>query len=309
MKRSWYLPFALEGVLAAMLFWHYPGDGTLFDAMAWPLELLGQGLRWLSLSGGMGNAAAWVVYLALCLFPLGVLAWKAARNRAGGEDAVLVLLAGALAWGLYYLINPTRMPAVWAGTDMGVYQCSQLIWSAVLCWGLFSLLRAGNPERLLGWLLNALGAVLVLSACGLELGRLMQKMEAVAQANTMGSLTVTNGFLLLRYGLHLLNAFLGLWVLEAARGLLAQVCRDAYAQQTLDAADGLMHRGTLALKAAVVGNLGLNLLQILAGKQLRDMALNLELPLLSMVLILSGILLCRLLTRGKEMKDDSDLFI
>lgn len=307
-EENWYLPFALEAVLAAVIFWNYPGDGTIFAAMARPFELLGQGLRALSLSGAAGNGAAWAVYLVICLAPLGLLGWKIARGKARREDAILAVLTGVLAWGLYYLINPTRRPGIWAGMDMGIYQCSQVIWSAVLCWALFGLLRA-RPERVLRWLLNALGAVLVLDLCGVELGRLLLKMEEVRQANTMGGLALTNGFLVLRYAVALLNGVLNLWVIQAGQGLLAQVCRDAYSQESVDAAQVLIRRGTLALYVMVLGNLGLNLLQILAGEDLRDVALNLDLPLLSMVLILAGILLCRLLTRGKALKDDSDLII
>lgn len=309
MKKSWYLPFVLEGLLAAAVFRNCPGDGTLLGAMAQPLALLGRGLRGLSLSGTAGNIAAWAVYLALCLAPLGWLGWKLVRGKARGEDALLVLLAGVLAWGLYYLINPTRLPGAWGGTDMGVYQCSQIVWSALLCWGLLALLRMKQPERALRWLLNVLGAVLVLSVCGLELGRLILKLEEVRKANTMGSLTVTNGFLMLRYGFLLLNGAFDLWVIQAGQSLLSQVCRDAYAQESVDAAFVLIRRGTLALKTAVLGSLGLNLLQILAGEKLRDVALNVNVPLSSMVLIFSGILLCRLLTRGRELQEDSKLII
>lgn len=308
MKKRWFIPFALEALLAAVVFWNHPGDGTLFGAMALPFQLLGQGLRALSLSGAAGNIAAWAVYLVICLAPLGVLIWKTARGKACRADAILAVLTGVLAWGLYYLVNPTHLSGGWGGIDMGIYQCSQVIWSAVLCWALFGLLRA-RPERVLRWLLNALGAVLVLDLCGVELGRLLLKIEEVRQANTMGGLALTNGFLILRYMVVFLNGVLNLWVIQAGRGLLTQVCRDAYSQESVDAAQILIRRGTLALNVMVLGNLGLNLLQILAGENLRDVALNLDLPLLSMVLILAGILLCRLLTRGKELKDDSDLII
>ncbi|MDO5400260.1 MAG: hypothetical protein Q4F17_04665 [Eubacteriales bacterium] len=308
MKRGWYLPFALEALAAALVFWKFPGDGTLFGAMALPFTLLGKGLRQLSLSGAAGNLAAWAVYLALSLAPLGVLAWRAARKQASREDWLLAVLAGVVAWGLYCLVNPGSLPGIWGGTDVGAYLCAQVIWSAVLCCALFLALRV-RPERLLGWLLNGLGAVVVLNAWGVELGRLVLKMDQVRQANTLGSLALTNGILLLRYGMDLVNGSLGLWVIGAGRTLADRLSRDAYAQDTVDAAQVLIRRGTVALKTAAAGTLGLNLIQVLAGERLRDMALNVDLPLLSMVLLLAGILLGRLLTRGKALQDDSDLII
>lgn len=309
MKKTWYLPFVLEGLLAAVIFWNYPGDGTVLAALDQPFVLLGRGLRWLSLSGAAGNVAAWAVYLAICLAPLGWLVWKRIRGKSGKADLLLLLLSGVLAWGLYCLINPTCLPGVWGATDVGALSAAQVIWSALLCCSLFSLLGTQNPGKLLGWLLNALGAVLVLSACGVELGRLVLKLEAVRKANSIGGLAATNGFLILRWVWGLITCGLDLWVLEGSRALVKGLRLDANARESVDAASVLIRRGTLVLQTAVLGSLGLNLLQILAGEHLREVDLHVSLPLTSIVLILAGILLCRLLTRGRELQEDSDLII
>lgn len=313
MKRNWYLPFALEGALAALLFWFYPGDGTIFSAMAQPLVWVGRGLRQLSLAGVSGDLAAWLVYLALCLAPAGVMVWKRRRGNAIPADWLLLLLSAVIAWGLYYLVNPTRLPGIWAGTDMGLYQCSQIIWSALLSVVLLELLGKSasleHPEGLLKWLLNAVAAVVVFGAMGLELGRLVLKLEEVRQANTMGDLALTNLFLRLRYGLTVMGCCLDLWILRGAQGLLEALSRDAWSQETVDAAQSLIRRCTRALSLVVLGGLGLNLAQILCASRLHDVSLDLTIPLGSLVLIFAGILLCRLLVRSKAIKDDSDLIV
>ena len=48
-------------------------SGIFTDLLAFPFQQLGLGLRALSLSGAAGNAAAIVLYLALCLSPAAVL--------------------------------------------------------------------------------------------------------------------------------------------------------------------------------------------------------------------------------------------
>lgn len=308
MKRSWYLPFALEGILCTLLFWwQRPEDGTILSVLAQPLMFLGRGLRALSLSGAAGDLAAWCLYLILGLAPLGVLAFLLLRRRAGWEDGLLALLAGVLLWGVYYLVNPARLSAVLP--EMGAMLCSQAIYAVAVSWAILRLLRCKDPAKLLQGLLNALAAVLVFAACGMAFGELLRKMEEVRRANTGGGLGLTNGILVLRYLAEASALLLDVWLIHSAQGLLAALSRDAYGQEGVDAAARLTRRCTLALRIVVISSLAVNLVQVPAFRSLRDVRLSIDLPLTSMVLILSLILLCRLLTRGKELKDDSDLII
>ena len=65
----------------------------------------GEWLRELSLSGGNGNAAAWGIVLALTALPALGLLWK---GRCG-YDWLLLLAAGEMLAGLYYLVTPTLL--------------------------------------------------------------------------------------------------------------------------------------------------------------------------------------------------------
>lgn len=302
MKRNWYLPFAVEALACTLLFW-WQGPNAVF--MNGPLIMLGRGLRQLSLTGGAGNFAAWVIYVGLCAAPLALLGVKLARGKGRLEDCLLILLSMVLAWGLYYLVNPSLFPT----PGMGDQLAAQMILAVAVSWAVLSLLQGERPERLLRYLLNALAAVLVFGAWGLELGRLLEKIRAVRAANDVGDLFMTNLFLTLGYLVKLTACVLDLWMIRAGQNLLSALSRDAYSQETLDAAGALTRRCTLSLRVVVLASLGLNLLQILAAKHLRDLSLHVSIPLDAMALILSLLLLCRLLGRSKELKDDSDLII
>lgn len=311
MEKKWYGLFAMEGVAAGVCFYFLGPEGAdLMAALAQPLIWLGRGLRELSLWGGFGNVLAWILYLGLSLAPLFLLAVRLVRKKARWEDGTLAVLSGVLAWGLYYLINPTRLPSAFAGTAMAGFQCACCIWSALLCWVLLEALsRQGKPERLLKVLLNLAGALTVFAAFGLGVGDLLGEMEDAARGNTLGDLTVTNGFLILRCIYGCFAAGLDLWVIRGGLDLVDGLTQDPFSQGTLDGARELVRRGKTALKLAVLGALALNLMQILAGKALYRVRLDLNLPLGSMILILAGILLGSLLQRSKALKDDSDLFV
>ena len=69
-RRTWYLALGLEAV-ACIVFVSFRASvhGLFTTAMAFPLEQIGLLLRKLSLPGGVGNAAAFVIYAAICLVP------------------------------------------------------------------------------------------------------------------------------------------------------------------------------------------------------------------------------------------------
>ena len=68
---------------------------------------LGGWLRELSLSGPGGNAGAWAIVLGLTALPALGLLWRG-RRRA---DWLLLLAAGEILAGLFYLVNPTLLTA------------------------------------------------------------------------------------------------------------------------------------------------------------------------------------------------------
>ena len=60
------------------------------DYMTFPWEQVGLLLRRLSLSGGIGNAAAWILFLAIGALPLLAAAVLLRRRRACGADFLTV---------------------------------------------------------------------------------------------------------------------------------------------------------------------------------------------------------------------------
>ena len=71
-----------------------------------PFAQIGAGLRTMSLSGAAGNAAAFVLYLIICLSPCAVLLLLHRRGSLCRDDILLPVLSAVLFPLMYLLINP-----------------------------------------------------------------------------------------------------------------------------------------------------------------------------------------------------------
>ena len=72
-----------------------------------PWEQLGWLLRRLSLKGGIGDGAAWILLIAAGGLPLAVMLCLRVRRRARKADFLLVGASAALYAGLWFFANPS----------------------------------------------------------------------------------------------------------------------------------------------------------------------------------------------------------
>lgn len=89
--------------------WIGEQDEKLFGILKQPFELLGSGLRHLSLSGTIGNAVAMAIYIAVCLIPVGIALYFVKNKKARFEDTILLVLSTLLFRGIYIFVNPSTI--------------------------------------------------------------------------------------------------------------------------------------------------------------------------------------------------------
>ena len=90
---------ALICALLALALWLFEGDA--FSVTGFPGSAVGQGLSALAASGRFGFALAFTLYAAVILLPLYALVHIGARRELKPEDALLVLIAFAVACALF----------------------------------------------------------------------------------------------------------------------------------------------------------------------------------------------------------------
>ena len=121
------------------------------DYMTFPWEQVGLLLRRLSLSGGIGNAAAWILFLAIGALPLLAAAVLLRRRRAYGADFLLAALSAALFIGLWFFVNPSYIDRYLSPMPAGgiaKFALASVIDSLLLTWFLLRfLLRMEEGHR------------------------------------------------------------------------------------------------------------------------------------------------------------------
>lgn len=326
-KFLWFL--AGEAVFFLAFYGAASAAGWVVSAMAFPFAPVGQGLRWLSLSGGVGNAVAVLLYAALSLAPLAGL-WALKRRRVLClEDGLLGLLSPLLFGVLYYMVNPSSLPGIageaGVGREVSFSLLGGTVYALLLCYLLLRALRhflQADRERLqgyLGWLLRALAVLFVYLVAGLLFQECLtafsgarpdeQLLWCIEGEVMAGQVSVDQIFSLLRYLAAALPYLLDVAIVLAALHLLGAMKTDRYSQETMAAAGRLSRLCAKALGLTLLVTLAMNLLQLLFLGSLSQVHIALVFPLLSVAFLLAVLLMARLLEENRALKRDNDLFV
>ena len=289
-----------------------PGAGSgVMGALALPFVAAGWCLRSLSLSGGAGNVISIILYGLICAVPL-VFWW---RSRRRTEDALLVLLSGVLAVVLYYMVNPNLRQSIMQN-EVGDAVYAGAVWSTLMTWGLLKLLYTGawdrerNVYRALRIFLLLCAASCLVDCFGTGTARIVHNLRLRQAVN--GSLDYTGldmAFLVLTYLAAAVEKGLCAWVLYRGVGLLRELEEDPFGAGCVAAAERVSGSCRDCLTVMSLTALALNIAQILLTPLLQNISVSVSIPVLGMAVCFAMLAVTKLLVRGKELKDDNDLFV
>ena len=289
-----------------------PGAGSgVMGALALPFVAAGWCLRTLSLSGGVGNVISIILYALICAVPL--FFWWRSRRRT--EGALLVLLSGVLAVVLYYMVNPNLRQGIMQN-EVGDAVYAGAVWSTLVTWGVLKLLYTGawdrekNVYRALRIFLLLCAASCLVDCFGTGTARIVHNLRLRQAVN--GSLDYTGldmAFLMLTYLAAAVEKGLCAWVLYRGVGLLRELEEDPFGAGCVAAAERVSGSCRDCLTVMSLTALALNIAQILLAPLLRNIAVSVSIPVLGMAVCFALLTVSKLLVRGKELKDDNDLFV
>ncbi|MDR3270202.1 MAG: hypothetical protein LBT32_01620 [Peptococcaceae bacterium] len=290
------------------------------SVLAFPFEQIAGGLRWLSLSGGVGNAVAVLLYIAVSLLPVAALLvlWYKRERRA--ENGLLALLSAVLFAVMYLMINPGLIDTPAGGTmgqSVGKAILGGMIYSVLCGYLVLRVLRlfvVGEADQLVRYLsvmLSLLNVFFVYAVFGAGLDSLLQALASLRIGNVGHEqlLGASYLFLILRFMADALPNVLDVWVVFAALRLLREMRSDRYSAGTVGAAERMSRLCVAALTVTVLSNIGFNLLQLLFVKSLMVVNSSVQIPLFSITFVLAALLLTRFAAENKRLKDDNDRFI
>lgn len=301
----------------------YSVSGMFSSLIAFPFEQLGVGLRWLSLSGAVGNGIAVLFYILLCLIPTGIWFFFRKKQKAQKIDILLLFLSVLLFFVFYYMINPGLINT---GTiDSGKWSLGSTFYSVLfgylLVRGLLQYTEAdeGKLRKGIRILLGAVDVILVYEIFGSELGSLLQNISSVRSGNTgvtvsggyitLFELNTTYVFLFLHFLIKILPCILNILVIFGARKLLDLSKEAMYQEENIVFTEKLVRFCTLSLIITIVADVGFNLLQLLFQNQLYQMDYVVNIPVFSLAFVLAIQLFARYIREMQRLKKDNDLFI
>lgn len=324
MKKTLYFGLLLaEAVICVVLcvLGNVSGE-EIAHIMAFPFAPIGDGLRALSLSGGVGNVVAIILYAGISLFPAGVIFVHVRKKKLHREDWLLVVLIPLLFVVLYEMINPGTLPLGpmelgMMGTAVRNAMLGCLVYSVLVGYLVLRALRlffGAGKEKLQGYvslLLGMLNVMLVYLVFGGCLQKLLQTFQSTKAANqgAEDGLAFTYVFLVLQMLVDALPYVLDILIVFACQHMLKELGKDAYSKDTMEAAGKLAKVCGLSLKITILSTVVFNLLQLLCAKNLRVINGFVNIPILSIILVLTALLVAKLVTEGKRLKDDNDMFI
>ena len=286
---------------------------SLFSSLlSFPFEQIGTGLRALSLTGQIGNGLALAIWVGLSMLPL-IPAWRHRKDKSKAlENGSFYLLTGLLLFVLYGMANPAISYSFFPANDNNFLPVMKAmlggtVWSVVVMLVIFRLLRlfrTGDTNQLLGYLRNLLYALCVLftGVIALICGDILINSLANMQRGMDGVMTV------MRFLVSALPYVLNIAITLSALTLLDTLLSEEQSSVTTYAGR-LSSLCGAALGITTASLVVFNVLQLVLSRWLSDIAVSVEIPIMSIAFVLAVLLASRLITENRRLREDNDLFI
>ena len=326
MKNKKFLGILILEAISCLLFYSLQANfPNLFSAViAFPFEQIGFGLRKLSLSGSMGNVFAIIIYVIVCLLPVGCFCWLKKKKKKRKIDWLLPALSILLFVVIYYMINPGLFGETVSG--MGKMLLGTTFYSVFIGYLTLRILEkcvSADKKWLqkgLRILLHMVIILLVYVVFGECFGSLPSTIQNLREANSISSdglgfffgeidLTATYIFLVLQSIVNAIPYLLDIAILFLMIRMMDEMEKDQYSDITVEISGILSKLCIKALVITVSSNMGLNVLQLIFHESLYQINVVVSLPIVSIVLVLAVLLMARYIRENQKLKQNYDLFI
>ncbi len=278
-----------------------------------PFEQIGSLLSGVAKLGALGNGLSLCLLAIISLIPLLAALVSIKDTRKLKENIVLILLSPLTAFTLYSFTNTKIImshPMAAAGDFTVIVKaalgCS--LWSGIVSYFVLFLLRllqSADKEKLMKYIKAAavfLSAFFAIMLLFVSFPGLLSALDSAA--------TGADSFkAYLAFTADALTYILDILVTMSAAKLIDTVLLGADSVSIKEKADLLSKRSVGALSIIIISGFICNAAQVVLLKELTNISTTVWLPLLSIFFVATTLLLSRLVTENKELKEDNDLFV
>lgn len=322
-NKLFYIVLVSEAILCVVtqLFWN--DLSNLFDKVSkTPFLQIGMGLRKLSLSGSIGNGAAIVIYVAICLIPIGYFLFLCRKRKLFWEDGILILESILLFVVMYLMINPGKIKNLfWVmGEEYGIYQAllGGMLYSTLTGYVVLRIIRSirsADKSKIYGYmriLLAGCNVVLCYSLFGTLFQNVLQGFGDVRTGNTGApkeEVIVTCVFLVMKYFVSGISYFLDMVVVCFLMGICREMEKNPYGNTMLQMVHKISKICRISLTVSVVMSMGFHVLELLFGRRLHQLSVQVDIPIFSIGFFLGVLFMAQILGDNRKLQDENDLII
>ena len=306
---------------------------SLLYLFPFPLILIGDGLRALSLSSIIGNIAAIIFYVILSLLPLSqALIHKIKGKKLLKSDFLLLFISACTFAVLYLFINPQIIPSlfnsiIFADKSMIESEKALIAVAYLSIWAVFLalwLLRAYKRDNLISnieKLLYAFAVICIVSICYTNVSELITFITKAYSAGTAdisaamfgipsGMTPAADIFLaFIRFASRIIPTLLLMKIFLPAEKLLQSIRLDPHAKENAEIASQVVSGAKVSIYFFVGCTAVYNILQLLLAKYAANIDVNIYFPIDQLILALSMLLLANFLAGDHKLYKENQLFI
>lgn len=285
----------------------------LESIITFPFVQIADGLRYLSLSSSFGNIVAIILYGTICLLPIMLLMLQRTKHDLNCIDALLLLVSVLLFVVMYQLINPGLIRNVAATKAFPCITLYSVICTYVIL-KLIELFKGKSINELCKYLILLLWAVDIVIAYAVLYTSIVSfwgSIRALQAANegNRDILGMTYAFMFLGMLVDIIPLLGNIVIVLFAIQFVKSFSTDQYAEKTVIAAHKLSSVCKLTLIVTVLSAMIFNISQFLFASNLQQIHSNINIPILSIIFALAILIFSKIISEGKELKDDNDSII
>lgn len=316
----------IEGIAAialSLFMKYYIGMEEAILLLYIPFDLIGKGLRCLSLQSSIGNILALIIYALLCLTPIFWLVFRKLRKQLNYSDILLPIISIYSFYMLFLFVNPNLMyrhvPELFMDESaLSIVRLSLAIIFFTLVIGyliirMLTTLSQEKEENRMIFLCRRLQVLLyIISILYTFLLGYFSTFELFSQIDQRSFTTGTQMnqvYVLLSFVLKTVPVLFTIVTLVSGIVLLTTISTKHKQEEEVEAAKrmGMFSRRTAFLTVGC--NIALNLFQLVFSSQLNDTSIVLNVSLAPLIISISAMILSGFFKETKELYEENEMII
>lgn len=316
----------IEGIAAialSLFMKYYIGMEEAILLLYIPFDLIGKGLRCLSLQSSIGNIIALIIYALLCLTPIFWLVFRKLRKQLNYSDILLPIISIYSFYMLFLFVNPNLMyrhvPELFMDESaLSIVRLSLAIIFFTLVIGyliirMLTTLSQEKEENRMIFLCRRLQVLLyIISILYTFLLGYFSTFELFSQIDQRSFTTGTQMnqvYVLLSFVLKTVPVLFTIVTLVSGIVLLTTISTKHKQEEEVEEAKrmGMFSRRTAFLTVGC--NIALNLFQLVFSSQLNDTSIVLNVSLAPLIISISAMILSGFFKETKELYEENEMII